>query len=270
MGRFKTKRRYKYNIKLFIIIIFILLFIYITKNFNILDEELFIKYTLNLNIDNKKSHKVISINNKEVLNNIDPLIYIYNTHQLEEYKSNYIEVYNIKPTVLLGSLILKEYLSKYNINSLVEEENLTDMRNNMNLKYGKSYQVSRVMLEKRKEEYPTLKYFIDIHRDSGIYILDKYAKILLVVGLDQNNYQDNLNLSENLCIKVNDYMDGLCRGVMKKSGKNVNGIYNQDFSSNTILIEVGGNNNSIESVNNTMEVLAKILSDIVKENNEKE
>jgi len=59
---------------------------------------------------------------------------------------------------------------------------------------------------------------------------------------------------------------------MKKSGKGVNGVYNQDFSPDAILIEVGGQYNNISEVNNTLKVLAKILANYIKEEeiNEKE
>ena len=156
------------------------------------------------------------------------------------------------------------------IDCIVEEENLVEIRNSMNLKYGRSYQVSRTLLEKRKNEYPALKYFIDIHRDSGTYTLGEYAKVLFVVGLDHENYEPNLEFSENLCIKINDQVSDLCRGVMKKSGKGVNGIYNQDFNNFTILIEIGGEKNKISEVNKTMEVIAKALYNFIGDSNEEE
>ena len=277
MKRFKSRSRSKFNLRLIVIFLFILggiyLFIHLTNNKKIdelLSKELFIKYALNIDLDKSKSYKVISINNKKEETTKKPIVYLYNTHQLEEYSSDYLEVYNIKPTVLLASLILKDYLSKMGIDCIVEEENLVEIRNSMNLKYGRSYQVSRTLLEKRKNEYPTLKYFIDIHRDSGVYTLKEYAKVLFVVGLDHENYEPNLEFSENLCIKINDQVSELCRGVMKKSGKGVNGIYNQDFNNFTILIEIGGEKNKISEVNKTMEVIAKALYNFIGESNEEE
>ena len=277
MKRFKSRSRSKFNLRLIVIFLFILggiyLFIHLTNNKKIdelLSKELFIKYALNIDLDKSKSYKVISINNKKEETTKKPIVYLYNTHQLEEYSSDYLEVYNIKPTVLLASLILKDYLYKMGIDCIVEEENLVEIRNSMNLKYGRSYQVSRTLLEKRKNEYPTLKYFIDIHRDSGVYTLKEYAKVLFVVGLDHENYEPNLEFSENLCIKINDQVSELCRGVMKKSGKGVNGIYNQDFNNFTILIEIGGEKNKISEVNKTMEVIAKALYNFIGESNEEE
>ena len=60
------------------------------------------------------------------------------------------------------------------------------------------------------------------------------------------------------------YYPGLSRGIYKKSGPGVNGIYNQDINSNVILIEVGALENNIEEVLNTMEALSNILYYYIK------
>jgi stage II sporulation protein P len=56
----------------------------------------------------------------------------------------------------------------------------------------------------------------------------------------------------------------LTRGLAIKSGKGVNGIYNQDMSENAILIELGGQYNSIVEVNNTITILTKALYAYIK------
>lgn len=269
MKRFKSRKRKRIKIKLLIIILLFVSSIYyfyyfINNKNNIINNKLFIKYALGINISDN-NYKVISISNKE-----EPLIYIYNTHQLEEYTSNYLEAYNIVPTVMFASRILKDNLSNKDINSIIESEDLVKVRKNMNLSYSKSYQVSRMYLEKRSSEYGSLKYFIDIHRDSGYFVVDKYAKVLFVIGLDNPSYIDNYNFSNYLCIKLNGYINNLCRGVVKKSGKGVNGIYNQDFNKHTILIEVGGNLNNIGEVNNTLDILSNVLKEYIEEYNEEE
>ena len=65
---------------------------------------------------------------------------------------------------------------------------------------------------------------------------------------------------------MNNNYKGLSRGILKKEGINVNGIYNQDFSSNCLLIEVGGIDNTIEEVYNTMDAISNTLSKYIKEN----
>ena len=71
----------------------------------------------------------------------------------------------------------------------------------------------------------------------------------------------SLNCSEFLRISA---YPGLSKGILKKSGKDVNGIYNQDISENVILIEVGGVDNNINEVLNTVNALSDILYTYIK------
>ena len=182
--------------------------------------------------------------------------------------------YNISVGVFEASKMLKEYLKKYGIEAIVEEDDVESKLHSLNWKYGYSYRVSRMFLEDTYKEYPSLKYFIDIHRDSSKYEKttteidgEKYARLLFVIGLDNKDYELNMKMANKLRQLIEDYNKDLFRGIMKKSGKGVNGIYNQDFNPNTILIEVGGQYNSIEEVNNTLKVLAKILANYIEDDN---
>ncbi len=114
--------------------------------------------------------------------------------------------------------------------------------------------------------------FIDIHRDSSSYDKTTYsdnnksfAKVLFVVGLDYDGYEGNLNAALKLNEIITNINENISRGVLKKSGNNVNGIYNQDFNNNVFLIEIGGQYNNIEEVNNTIEVLSKAIFLYMKE-----
>ena len=85
--------------------------------------------------------------------------------------------------------------------------------------------------------------------------------------LDQVFYQKNLDLANNINNLFNKYYPGLSRGVYKKEGANVNGIYNQDISSNAMLIELGGVDNNIEEVINSINAISDILYRYVGDNN---
>lgn len=238
---------------------------------SILEKSLKYK-TNNMNISYTASDDVYSLNsdyiedtNKD--NNIEnPIVYIYNTHQLEEYNKTNLEEYNIKPNVLMASYILREYLNRNNIKTIVETADITDFLNVNGWNYSKSYNASRFYLDEAIKKYPNLKLIIDLHRDaieynaSTVTINDKkYAKVLFVVGLDYENYQPNLDLANSLNNLINSKYPGLSRGVLKKSGKNVNGIYNQDLKNNIVLIECGGYQNNIDEVMNTMIALSDII-----------
>ena len=197
----------------------------------------------------------------------NPLVYIYNSHQLENYNNYNLEIYGITPNVLMASYLLKEKLNEKGISTIVEDTNLTEFLELNNWNYANSYRASRIFMLDKQNTYKSLKYYIDIHRDSvnkdisTVNIDGKdYARILFVVGLEHNNYQKNLDLANNVNSLFNKYYNGLSRGVLKKEGNNVDGIYNQDISSNAMLIEVGGVYNNIEEVMNTINAISHVLS----------
>ena len=225
---------------------------------------------VNIEDDNEEtvSNESLYVNDpypdKEIKN---PTVYIYNTHQLEEYQKTSSESYNITPNVMMASFILREKLENNGIIALVEENNVSEILKINNWNYASSYKVTKLLMEDAKEKNPTLEYFIDLHRDSvskkisTTTIGDKnYAKILFIVGLENPNYQKNLDFTNNLQGLFEEKYPGLSRGIYKKQGSGVNGVYNQDFSDKTILIEVGGTENTIEEVYNTIEAITDVLT----------
>lgn len=297
MKIFKNRKKIRFKVIIYLLIFILnisLTFYYLSnENFNI-DNELLVKYLLNSSngsinnsIDIKKidvidilnlkyikplkMKKVVNTNNTMATNNY--LVYLYNTHQSEEYKDDSLVSNSINPTVTINNYIIKDYLKNKNINAIVEERSIKDILNINGLNYAGSYKASRIFLEDIKTKYPTLKYFIDIHRDSlskdrtTININDKsYASILFIVGLENPNYNANLEFTTKIDNKINEKYPNLSKGILKKSGPGVNGIYNQDFSPYTILIEIGGEENTINEVMNTSLAISEIISEVILEN----
>ena len=262
MGYFKSvskRKKLRNKIVCFLIICLILLyFIYHFKDKQIKQNYISTSDVALLSLPLKKDD--------------DPIIYIYNTHQTEKYLYDKLNPYNIDYTVMYASYILSMYLDSYNIKSIVESTSMPKLLESLNLKYNQSYIASRTLLEKAKNDYPTLKYFFDIHRDSSSY--DKttceynnklYAKVLFVIGLEHDNYKDNRLFANKLNNMLIDSIPCISRGILEKSGPGVDGIYNEDFDKNTLLFEIGGQYNSIEEVNNTLLLLARIINDYLKE-----
>ena len=286
---FKRKRRYEKV--LYVIYIVIILYIIFGINVNIKlyssneefiekmlkDSNYYIKYENNNNLVSKIIKNTFNYTKKEkkevmpvVVNTEvnEPVVYIYNSHQLENYSSNKYEPYNITPNVIMASHILKELLSREGLEAIVEENSIVDYMNLNNYSFGYSYVASRVFLDEKIKTYPSLEFFIDLHRDSTLKkyttttINNKnYAKVLFVVGLEHANYKENLNTANKINAIIKSKYPTLSRGVITKKGKNVNGKYNQDVSSNAVLIEVGAYENTIDEVYNTLEVLAPIIKE---------
>ena len=205
-----------------------------------------------------------------------PIIYIYNSHQLENYNNDNLSIYGITPNVLMASYLLKEKLNDMGIPTIVEDTNITEFLTLNHWSYGESYKASRIFILDKKNSYPSLEYYIDIHRDSvnktmtTIKIDNKnYARILFVIGLEHKDYNKNLELVSNINKLFDKYYPGLSRGIYKKEGANVNGIYNQDISKNVMLIELGGVDNNISEVMNTINAISDILSMYINKNEKK-
>lgn len=199
-----------------------------------------------------------------------PLIYIYNSHQTEEYAPSSFLEYNVNPTVMIADYILEETFNQKNYQTLVEESSIKAILNNNSWKYSYSYKASRLLLEQRKIENPTLKYFIDVHRDSlskektTIEINNKlYAKTIFLIGLENPNYQENLSFTTELNDCLNNKYPNLSKGIYKKGGAGVNGIYNQDFSPYTILIEIGGYENTTTEVLNSTLAFSECFLEVI-------
>lgn len=200
----------------------------------------------------------------------EPLIYIYNSHQTEEYAPSTFLEYTINPTVMISNYILEEQFNNAAYQTIVEERSIKEKLNENNWKYSSSYKASRIYLEDIKQKNPTLKYFIDVHRDSlvkdktTIEINNKkYAKLLFIIGLENPNYEANLKFTEEINNKINEKYPNLSKGIYKKSGSGVNGVYNQDFSPYTILIEVGGYQNTPTEVMNSSLAFSECFLEVI-------
>lgn len=222
-----------------------------------------------------KTSSVKKISNKSVTNN--PIVYIYNTHQTEEYAKTTLAEYSVSPNISITDYIMQDIFNKNGINTIVEEGSITEVRKLNNWNYAGCYKASRVLMEEAKRKNDSLKYFIDLHRDSlphdktTITIGDEtYAKIIFLIGLENKRYEENLKFTEYINSKVNEKYPGLSKGIYKKGGPGVNGVYNQDFSPYTILIEIGGNENNTTEVMNTTLAVSEILKEVILEYEQKE
>ena len=203
---------------------------------------------------------------KNISLNSNNLVYIYNTHDTEKYTLPFTSDYSIIPDVTLVSKMLKEYLKSYNIDSYIEISKTKDYLKKNKLKYSDSYKASRYYLEKNLNK--NYKLIIDIHRDSlrhkyTLFEKDnkKYARILFIIGSSNKNYKKNKEVAENLNNRLNSKYKGISRGVTIREDT----AYNQDLNERIILVKIGGIDNTLEELNNTIEVFSKVINDYIKE-----
>lgn len=267
--RFRARRKFRKNIMVYVILIFIIVFLsfrivskknkyylvypdYKLFKFSIDRDKFLFKSGLNFDYE-KKIEKV-----KEVfVETFKPeekkqVIYIYNTHQTEEY-----EGYD----VLSAAKELQSELKQYNIDAIVEETNIRDELTKNNYVYSQSYRVTRELLEKHISDDVSL--YIDLHRDSSNHDIsttlvdDKgYARMMFVVGGKHENYLDNYHVSEELNKMIKNINPLLSRGILLRKSSS----YNQDLNGNVVLIELGGPNNTKEEVSNSIKALALAIN----------
>lgn len=195
----------------------------------------------------------------------EPLVYIYNTHQTEEYAAGSLKNYNITPTVYMAANILKETLKEYGINAVVEDSNLQKSLSERGLNYNNAYTLSYEWLEMAKNKYPTIEYFIDLHRDSVSSSIEinnySYAKMMFVIGMNHENYKQN----EALMLKLNELINNNYEGLMRTPFYGKNSRYNQHFNENVMLIEIGGPESTINEVSLSIKAFAESLTTIIGE-----
>lgn len=201
---------------------------------------------------------------------IKPEVYIYNTHQGEQYQGKGLEEYNITPGVMMASYILQDRLEKQNVKTIVLEDNIIDYMNLNNMKHSQSYKASRYFITNTIQNTPSLKLIIDLHRDSlpkekSTTIINNKAcaKIVFVVGSEYDTYEENLKLTNELNKKIEEKYPELTRGVMIKGGQGNNGVYNQDLNPKMTLLEIGSDENNIGEVLNTIELISVIIGEYI-------
>lgn len=293
MNKFKTKNNRFIKLFYILIILFILLIIFF-KNLDInyillksvksrVDSSIIntdninsklVYHSLNKIIDYKdmvniQKNEIIDTDTKKdnAVIEKDPIVYIYNSHQTENYTLRVTNDYSISPTVFHASYILKEHLKSNAVSSLVEDSSVKEYLNKNKLSYYYCYDATRSFIKERKKKY-NFKYIIDLHRDSVGYKKTtceinnkKYARIMFVVSIKHKNYEKNLSFVRDIYERLNKEYNGITRGIYQR--KDV--IFNQDLYDNAILIEVGGVDNTIDEINNTLEAFAKVLSSYIKE-----
>lgn len=220
------------------------------------------------------SNNYDSIENVVVEENKD-IVYVYNTFQTDKYRSNYFNSYSVSSYVTQASFMLKEYLSSFNIGSIVEEESVVKVLKEQNIMYSNTYAASRILMEEASKNYPDLEMFFDLQvsdyeREATTVEIngENYAKILFVVGTDNGTYLENQEFATELNGILESINPALSRGVSLRGGVGYQGIYNQDFSSKVLLIQVGGINNTIDEVNRSMKILAEVIATYKEENDE--
>ncbi|WP_053075135.1 stage II sporulation protein P [Ornithinibacillus californiensis] len=204
----------------------------------------------------------------------NPTVFIYQSHSWEGYlplmaehgrTSDSSSINNNENVVLVGSMLTKK-LKEYGVYAVQDETNIAKALKDRGWNYSHSYQLSRELIETTVSKNEDITYLIDIHRDSAtrdittITINGKsYARLYFVVGKEYANYEENLLFAKELHEKLEEKYPGLSRGVYLKTSSEGNGVYNQDISNRSLLIEMGGIENNKKELSNTIDAFSDVF-----------
>lgn len=163
---------------------------------------------------------------------------------------------------------VKKRLEKQGISTLHVNKDYATTVQNYNWNY--SYKYSRTTVKEALAQNKGLTYLLDIHRDSQRHGKTtatinglSYAKVYFIIGHDNKNWRKNEAFAARIHEKLEKSYHGVSRGVWgKDGGKGNNGEYNQSLSSHSILIEIGGIDNTEEELKRTSDVLADMISEV--------
>ncbi|NKE06150.1 MULTISPECIES: stage II sporulation protein P [Mesobacillus] len=204
-------------------------------------------------------------------------VFIYHTHSWESYlpllglegAENENEAVDGKTNItIVGDLLGKE-LEKRGIGASVDKTNIGQELDRKGWLTYKSYEVSRSLVQEAMADNKKLEYFLDLHRDSvrkdsttTTINNEPYARLVFVIGEENKSFQKNLKFANELHKILNKNYPGISKGVLPKKGIGVDGIYNQDLHANTLVVEVGGVDNNMKELKNTIEALADAISQL--------
>ncbi|ASK63139.1 stage II sporulation protein P [Virgibacillus phasianinus] len=202
------------------------------------------------------------------------VVFLYNTHNRESFLPLLPKVddpdlaYHDEANITKVSDRLAQSLEDNGIGAIVDHTDITKILQQKGMKSYQSYDVSRNVVEEAFASHEKLNYVFDIHRDSQPREVttttiggEKYARIAIVVGGENADFQKNLAFAQKLNSLMEEKYPGLNRAVIVKEGPGVDGVYNQDLSKKSLIFEIGGVGNNLEELYRSADALAEVFSD---------
>ncbi len=210
---------------------------------------------------------------KEQTKEQDPFkVLLLFTHSQEAYQpmvkavSGKADFYDEKTNIFNLQGAISKHFSMNGIQTDVLDVDVMKVMKSEGKTFPQAYNTVRPYLANRLQEQ-SYDLVIDLHRDSAkrdattiTHNNESYARIAIVVGAEHKNYRWNTAYAETLSVAMNEMVPKVSRGVISKSGDNVDGRYNQDLAKEMILIELGGIDNTEEELNRTIAVIGKAIA----------
>ncbi|MCR2803207.1 stage II sporulation protein P [Paenibacillus sp. SCIV0701] len=197
------------------------------------------------------------------------IAFIYHSHNRESW---YPEVENkdANSTTKNITLVGKRLAEK------LEEEGVGAMHSDTDYptaikgyRWELSYKYSKKTVQEALASSDDLKFFFDIHRDSqkrkyttvdinGV----SYAQVYFIIGHKNPNWKENEEFATKIHEELEKKYPGISRGIWGKTAATGNAEYNQSLASESVLLEIGGVENTLEESYRTADALGEIIAEI--------
>ncbi|WP_308638821.1 stage II sporulation protein P [Paenibacillus silvisoli] len=198
------------------------------------------------------------------------VVFIYHSHSRESWFPEIGSKKYAESSVKNISLLGKRLATQLKQNGIGALQSSTDYPTTIkDYNWNLSYKYSKKTVQEAMASNKDLTFYFDIHRDSQrrknttVTIDGKdYAQVFFIIGLGNANWKKNEAFANKIQEKMEKEYPGLSRGILGKSSKSGNGEYNQSLSPDSVLIEIGGVDNTLKESYRTVDVLAKIIADL--------
>lgn len=209
----------------------------------------------------------------------DPLVLVLHTHATECYSRENSTYYD--ETVVTRS-------NDSSLNMIAVGRTLKDTLENCGIptlhceimhdekSYRDAYSLAADTIKEYLELYPSIRYVLDLHRDAVMYESGAKARpvikadgkpaaqMMVLVGTDAGGadfplWEKNLTLALKLTDKLTDNHPGLMRPIALRGAS-----YNEQYTTGSLLIEVGTDGNTLSDAKHSAELLGKALADLIK------
>jgi stage II sporulation protein P len=206
-----------------------------------------------------------------------PQILIYHAHSQEAFVDS-IEGDSSTTVVGVGEYLAEILANTYGYNVLHNTSTYDMINGKLDRNYA--YTLAEPDIKRILQENPSIQVVIDLHRDGineNTHLVTDIngkptAQFMFFNGLSRNRngnieylynpyIEDNLAFSFQLQLQAAKYYPGLTRKIYLKGFR-----YNLHLIPKALLIEVGGQTNTLEEAKNAMEPLADILDKVLKGN----
>ena len=209
----------------------------------------------------------------------DPQILIMHTHATEDYRlsaglwyspGDGARTTDTNRNMCAVGRVMADTLNAAGLNTL-HDETLNDYPS-----YTGSYENSRAVVQRYLAQYPSIKVVLDVHRDAiqrddGTRVKPvadiggmKAAQVMIICGADVDgnlpNFKQNLRFASRWQDKMESMFPGLTRPVLFDYR-----YYNQDLTTGSLLIEMGGHANTLEEAKYSGRLVGQALAALFAE-----